>query len=570
MENNEKEKMENQNIENSSENASVENSSDVTTEDISGETSQEKTVVEEQEEEFEIAANGIGSEPKSEEAKKEEEPEEEMEGFTSSFISQNVGKAPEDPSDPEVEKRETRKSRRVRNQVICYAALMAMMVVGGVVVSWTFENYVESKREAQQIAEESLLQQQAAMEQLVQNEEELVPPTPAPTPEATEDPSPEPVETVAPDEPTEEPSQTPEEIQIISKPANPEMDAYIDEMIAKMPLEDKVAGLFIITPEALTKNNTVTKAAGGTKSALNKYAVGGLIYAKKNLKSDAQVMDLIKNTNEFARYPLFMMVQEEGGSVAPLADAKLCEKVLTPEQIGQSGDPETAHQAGVQIGTSMSKYGLNVNYLPIGDLANANNSIMKNRVYGSDADTVIPYVEAVIQGLDEQQVYVCIGHFPGNGGVEAGSSVLVNNRSREELEAEEFKVMKAAVMGGADMVCISNVAVPAYTGDNTPAVFSDAIVTDLIRKEYGYDGLIISAPLNEAGVKDYYDSDEAAIKALRAGCDMILLPENFEKAYNGVLSAVADGTISEERINDALKRIYRVKLETMTVNAEVQ
>ena len=109
------------------------------------------------------------------------------------------------------------------------------------------------------------------------------------------------------------------------------------------------------------------------------------------------------------------------------------------------------------------------------------------------------------------------------------------------------------------MVMISNIQAPALTGDNEPCVFSEKLVTDILRGEMGYDGVIISDALNMPAVSDYYSSDDAVILALKAGCDMILAPEDFETAYNGVLQAVHDGVISEERIDDALRRIYRIK-----------
>lgn len=109
------------------------------------------------------------------------------------------------------------------------------------------------------------------------------------------------------------------------------------------------------------------------------------------------------------------------------------------------------------------------------------------------------------------------------------------------------------------MVMIGHISAPELTGSNEPCTFSEAVVTDILRNELGFDGVIITDAMNMKAVSDYYDSADAAIQALRAGCDMILMPEDFEMAYNGVLQAVNDGIISEERINDSLRRIYRIK-----------
>ena len=107
---------------------------------------------------------------------------------------------------------------------------------------------------------------------------------------------------------------------------------------------------------------------------------------------------------------------------------------------------------------------------------------------------------------------------------------------------------------------VSHVSAPNVVGDNTPCSLSEMVITNMLRGELGYNGIVITDAMNMGAITQYYAADEAAIMALKAGADMILMPEDFEKAYNGVLEAVQNGTIAEERINDSLKRIYRVKL----------
>ena len=111
------------------------------------------------------------------------------------------------------------------------------------------------------------------------------------------------------------------------------------------------------------------------------------------------------------------------------------------------------------------------------------------------------------------------------------------------------------------MIMVTHAAYPQITGDNTPATMSDVVITDILRNELGYNGVVITDAMNMGAITEYYGADEAAIKALRAGADMILMPEDFELAYEGVLAAVLEGTISEERINDSLARVYRIKYE---------
>ena len=135
----------------------------------------------------------------------------------------------------------------------------------------------------------------------------------------------------------------------------------------------------------------------------------------------------------------------------------------------------------------------------------------------------------------------------------------MSERTAEELRSQELAVYQSAIDSGVQIIMVGHTAVPALTGDNTPASLSSVIVTDLLRGEMGYRGVVITDAMDMKAISEYYSSEQAAVLALKAGCDMILMPENFEEAHAAVLAAVQDGTISEERINDALRRIYRIK-----------
>ena len=166
-----------------------------------------------------------------------------------------------------------------------------------------------------------------------------------------------------------------------------------------------------------------------------------------------------------------------------------------------------------------------------------------------------------MQGSKEQGIASCLKHFPGLGAAteDPHQGLSTISLTMEQFENGEKAAFAAGIEAGADMVMISTASAPELTGNNDPCIFSSFLVTDVLRNEMGFDGVIITDALNMSAVSEYYGSAEAAVMALRAGCDMILMPEDFEAAYEGVLQAVQDGQISEERINDALKRIYRIK-----------
>lgn len=425
------------------------------------------------------------------------------------------------------ERREARRKRRQRNQIASYMTVIIFIILMTVGIVTGVNKLTQTAKEQQEV-------QQDKVDAMLGTEETI-------------------------EVPTEEPSE-PTDVVVELTPEQ-KLDAIVNAGIEVMPLEDKVAGLFIVTPEAITGVSTAVKAGDGTREALAKYAVGGLVYFSKNIKSEAQIKEMIDNTQSYRKYPLFIAVDEEGGSVSRVVDAGVGTKVDSAQIIGRTGDANNAYQAGEVIGGYLSELGFNLDFAPVADLNNVEGSAVGDRSYGSDAAAVAPFVTSMMQGLKEQKVTACLKHFPGIGSTTQDShdGMATTERTLEEFRANEFAVFQAGIEEGADMIMVGHLFAPALTGDNTPCSMSSAVVTDILRNELGYDGVVISDALNMAAISEYYDSEQAAILALRAGCDMLLMPEDFEKAYNGVLQAVNDGTISEERINDSLRRIYRIK-----------
>lgn len=424
------------------------------------------------------------------------------------------------------EQREARRKRRIRNQIVAYITVIVLILAVGAGIVWGVNRLTADRRDAEQESQAS----QDALDQMLASEDAI--PTPSPTPE--------PVVELTPEQ---------------------KLDEIVNAGIEVMPLEAKVAGLFIVTPEAITGVSTAVQAGDGTREALAQYPVGGLIYFKKNIQSADQITTMLDNTELYMRYPLFLAVDEEGGSVARLAEAGVGTKVDNAKTIGESGDTNNAYQAGLTIGGDLSRIGFNLDFAPVADLANVEGSAIGTRSYGADAAAVAGYVGAAVQGLSEQGITSCLKHFPGIGSStqDTHTGLASTSRTAEQFRAEEFTVFQAGIDAGADMVMIGHISAPELTGSNEPCTFSEAVVTDILRNEMGFEGVIITDAMNMKAVSDYYDSADAAIQALRAGCDMILMPEDFEMAYNGVLQAVNDGIISEERINDSLRRIYRIK-----------
>ena len=423
------------------------------------------------------------------------------------------------------DRREERRKRRQRNQIAAYITLIVLIaaLATGIVFLVRFLT--------QRGQTDTAANNQSKVEEILASEETIQ---------------------------MQEPAQTTEQLTNEQR-----LDEIVNAGIEVMPLEDKVAGLFIVTPESITGVSTAVQAGEGTQEALARYAVGGMVYFSQNMQSQEQLAEMIDNTLLYTKYPLFIAVDEEGGSIARVADAGIGQTVDSAQAIGQSGDANIAYQAGATIGTYLSQLGFNLDFAPVADLANVENSVMASRSYGSDPAVVSGFVTSMMQGLEEQNVTACLKHFPGIGSStqDTHDGLASTDRSAEDFRANEFAVFQAGIDAGANMIMVGHMAAPSLTGDNTPCSLSSSVVTDILRTELNFEGVIITDALNMSAVSEYYSSDEAAVLALRAGCDMLLMPEDFETAYNGVLQAVQDGTISEERINDSLRRIYRITYE---------
>ena len=407
-------------------------------------------------------------------------------------------------------KREERKKRRFRNQMISYmvTAILILAMAAGIVfgadrlLGGKEENGQNRQDASQEPSRESLpdgqQEKQDIIDDLLADEEEIAV-TPEPTPEVTE--------------------PTPEE----------RLDEIINANIEAMPLEDKVAGLFVVTPESITGASAVIQAGEGTRDALARYAVGGLIYFAQNIKSEEQLKEMLANTKQYAKYPVFLAVDEEGGTVARVASAGIGPKVEPAGDIGATGDTGNAYNAGAAIGGALADLGFNLDFAPVADLANVEGSIMEGRAYGTDAGTAAGFVAAMVKGLQEQKVSACLKHFPGIGSSaqDTHNGMASSDRTEEQFRAEELAVFRAGIDAGAQVIMVGHMSAPALTGDNEPCIFSRRLLTDILREEMDYDGVIITDALNMSAVSDYYGADEAAIMAVLAGCDMLLMPADL-------------------------------------------
>lgn len=337
------------------------------------------------------------------------------------------------------------------------------------------------------------------------------------------------------------------------------------KLLNEMTLEEKIGQLFFITPEKLTGIGVAIQAGDTTKQMLEQYPVGGLIYFSQNIETPDQITSMIENSQSYSRIPLFIGIDEEGGTlVARIANNPNfnVEKFPNMKEIGATGDPNQAFYVGSTIGSYLHIYGFNMDFAPDADLlTNPNNSVIGERSFGSDPTLVGTMTAQAVKGFQQENVSAVIKHFPGHGDTKEDShtGTAIVNKTLDELRMAEFIPFQSGIEAGVDGVMVGHLQVPQVTGTNTPATLSPIIVTDILRNELGFQGLVITDSLSMGAITQYYSSDEAAVLSLQAGADILLMPEDFPLAYQGVLNAVSSGALSEERIDESVKRILTVK-----------
>ncbi|MCH4192335.1 MAG: beta-N-acetylhexosaminidase [Butyrivibrio sp.] len=428
----------------------------------------------------------------------------------------------ENQESPE-EKKERRRQRRVRNQIIAYVTISVLLVVIAVVFFLGTTRVRQLLKEYQSAENASVLAQDSASEGITIGN---------------------------PDVSSAASTQSREEM----------LDEIAKTCIAEMPVEDKVAGLFVVTPEQLTGVDSVVKAGSSTQDALSKYAVGGIVYLPKNIKDKDQITQMISDTQGMSKYPLFFAVSEEGGKNSDAAAALGMDEASSASDLGASGNSDTASTEGASIGTYLNEMGFNLDFAPVANLSKKD-SDQSVRTYGNDASKVSELSSAVVQGLQGTGVSACMKYFPvmGDTSDKAEDGIESTALTLDDMRKSEFLPFKEGIKSGTTMIMVSDIAAPNATGDNTPCSLSKVMITDELRNELGFKGIVITDALNSSAITDYYTPDQAAVTAVQAGADLLYMPENFQKAYDGLLKAVQAGTISEDRIDESLMRIYRIK-----------
>lgn len=344
-----------------------------------------------------------------------------------------------------------------------------------------------------------------------------------------------------------------------------------------MTLPDKIGQLFVIpvgrhSPNALRlppdqRSGAVhVDSVAQTCELVDRYRIGGVCYFPAQAGGDelsavAELTRAVQRAGKSSGMPLLVATDQEGGTVARLRATELA--VPGAMALAATGDAGAAREAARIIGGGLRALGINQNYAPVADVnVNPANPVIGVRSYGSDPALVSKYVIAQIQGLQDAGVAATVKHFPGHGDTAADShlGLPVVEHDQDTWRQIDAPPFKAAIAAGVDAVMTAHLSMPALDPSGEPATMSEQILTGLLRKELNFDGVVVTDALDMAGARERHGAEEAAVRALLAGADQLLMPADIDAALTAVVRAVESGRVPMERVDQAVRRILRLKL----------
>lgn len=344
----------------------------------------------------------------------------------------------------------------------------------------------------------------------------------------------------------------------------------VEEIISQMSLREKICQMIICTPEQLTGYNLVVAAGDITFNALSNYPVGGFIYFAQNLENISQTSEMIENTRQYClqnlKVPMFFSVDEEGGAVARCANS-LGTTSFSPMYNYKNSGNDTAYNNASIIAKDIANIGFNLDFAPVADTwSNKANTVIGTRAYSDDFNQTAELVSYAVKGFNDNNICCVLKHFPGHGDTAEDShySSAYSTKTLEQLAEGEYLAFESGISAGADMVMVGHITMQNV--DNIPASISPTMITQELRGKLGFNGVVITDSLSMGAVADNYTSGELVVKVVQAGGDIILMPKSLENAVLGLENAVTEGTITEDRINQSLRRILSLKEKRIGFN----
>jgi beta-N-acetylhexosaminidase len=333
---------------------------------------------------------------------------------------------------------------------------------------------------------------------------------------------------------------------------------------SNLSLEQKVGQMFFLCFRKNADGTDLRTDSAAVRGTIRSIRPGGIVLFGENIHTVGQVRRLIRDMQEDCSTPPFIGIDQEGGTVQRIRKTALIPAVTVPSMwaVGKTGDLALARSIGEVLGSELAVFGFNLDFAPDCDvLTNPGNTVIGTRAFSSDPQKAASFSVAVGDGIRSQGIIPVCKHFPGHGGTAADTheGYAAVSKTLDELRQTELVPFRAQIKSGAEMILAAHISLPKIVGDNTPATLSPKVIQDLLRGELGFHGVIITDAMNMGAVADHYSSGEAAVLAVNAGVDMLLMPADPQAAYSAVLNAVKSGRISESRIDASAARILALK-----------
>ncbi|MGB9456430.1 MAG: glycoside hydrolase family 3 N-terminal domain-containing protein [Bryobacteraceae bacterium] len=353
------------------------------------------------------------------------------------------------------------------------------------------------------------------------------------------------------------------------RPAGPKPSGAVRRWMKRMTLRDEVAQLVFVAFPGAAPNSRSREYLRFVR-LIRDVKVGGLILnnvANGHTIQHAEPYALaafLNRVQRIARVPLLVGSDFERGASMRVAGTTVFPHAMA---FGAAGDPELSRVEGQVTAREARALGVQWVYYPVADVSNnPDNPVINIRSFGGDPEAVAAEVAAFIEGAHSEArnyVLTTAKHFPGHGDTSVDSHLNLPTIavSRERLESVELVPFRAAIAAGTDAIMTAHVAVPALAPADLPATLSPAILTGLLRDELGFKGLVITDALDMGGIAKGFPAGDAAVRAIEAGADTLLMPADPEAAIRAVVAAVEDGRLKRRRIEESVARILAAKVK---------
>lgn len=343
------------------------------------------------------------------------------------------------------------------------------------------------------------------------------------------------------------------------KPAATEK-SWVEKTLASMSLDEKIGQLIIPATVGmfLSQDSEPFKQA---RRDITQFHVGGyhMLGEVNILHEPAGVALFINHLQELSKVPLWITADFEGGAGLRYIGATRLPRAMA---MGATGNPDLAYQAGRITAEEARALGVQVNFYPVVDVNNnARNPIINIRSFGGDPQLVSRMARAYIRGSQEHGVMATAKHFPGHGdtSVDSHLELPIIDVDRGRLNSIELPPFQAAVDEGVGGVMSAHIALPRIETGNLPATLSPMMLNGVLRDELKFGGVIFTDAMNMRGIAAHYTDGEAAVRAVKAGADIVLYPTSVEQAFVGLKRAVESGEIKESRLDESVRRILSAK-----------